>query len=68
MDPRLADLLQKTSLYGTLAKFYEHSDPEKHIHFYKLHVKNEMQLVQLYWSLQGTMGSQPRPEEYHQGW
>ncbi|MFC7364225.1 MULTISPECIES: hypothetical protein [Bhargavaea] len=53
MDPRLAQLLQMTSLYGTLAKFYEHSDPEKHIYFYKKHVQYEMQLVQMYWALHG---------------
>lgn len=57
MDPRLADLLQKTSLYGTLAKYYEHSDPEKHIYFYRKHFMCETQLVQLYWSLQGPMES-----------
>lgn len=41
-----------TSLYGTLAKYYEHIDPEKHIYFYKKHFMCEKQLVQLYWSLQ----------------
>ncbi|WP_197462234.1 hypothetical protein [Bhargavaea cecembensis] len=49
----MAQLLQMTSLYGTLAKFYEHSDPEKHIYFYKKHVQYELQLVQMYWSLYG---------------
>lgn len=52
MDPRLAQLLQKVSLYGTLAKFYEHIDPAKHIYFYKKHFKYEKQLVDLYWALQ----------------
>ncbi|MFD1957577.1 hypothetical protein ACFSL6_26255 [Paenibacillus thailandensis] len=55
MDPRLAQLLQQTSLYGTLAKFYEHIDPEKHIYFYRKHLMYEMQLVKLYWSLHNTM-------------
>ncbi|WP_179089878.1 hypothetical protein [Paenibacillus sp. FSL A5-0031] len=55
MDPRLAQLLQLTSLYGTLAKFYEHMDPEKHIYFYQKHFMYEKQLVQLYWQLHGTM-------------
>ncbi|RCW49128.1 hypothetical protein [Paenibacillus prosopidis] len=57
MDERLAQLLQKVSLYGTLAKYYEHIDPEKHIFFYRKHFMYEMQLVQLYWSLQ-------RPGDY----
>ncbi|MGM0878545.1 MAG: hypothetical protein ACQEWV_28590 [Bacillota bacterium] len=64
MDPRLANLLQMTSLYGTLAKYYEHIDPEKHIYFYKKHFRCEMQLVQLYWSLQGTMESPLMREHY----
>lgn len=51
MDPRLAQLLQKVSLYGTLAKYYEHIDPEKHMYFYEQHFKYETQLVQLYWQL-----------------
>jgi hypothetical protein len=55
MDPRLAKLLQMVSLYGTLAKYYEHIDAEKHIYFYRKHLMYEMQLVQLYWSLQGTI-------------
>ncbi|MGM0884919.1 MAG: hypothetical protein ACQEXQ_28240 [Bacillota bacterium] len=53
MDERLAQLLQKVSLYGTLATYYEHIDSEKHIFFYRKHLMYEMQLVQLYWSLQG---------------
>ncbi|RHW37520.1 hypothetical protein D1B33_08290 [Lysinibacillus yapensis] len=58
MDPRLAQLLQMTSLYGTLAKFYEHRDPRLHMYFYELHFKYENQLVQLYWQLQEQhMGS-----------
>lgn len=64
MDPRLADLLQKTSLYGTLAMYYEHIDPEKHIYFYKKHINYEMQLVQLYWALHGTMESPYGRENY----
>ncbi len=59
MDPRLASLLQMTSLYGTLANYYEHIDPEKHIYFYRKHFNCEMQLVQLYWALQGTMAPSP---------
>lgn len=55
MDPRLAQLLQKVSLYGTLAKFYEHIDPEKHIFFYRKHFMYEAQLVRLYWTLHHTM-------------
>lgn len=51
MDLRLADLLQKTSLYGTLAKHYEHIDPRWHMYFYELHFKYEKQLVELYWKL-----------------
>lgn len=51
MDPRLAELLQKTSLYGTLAKYYEHIDPKWHMYFYELHFKYENQLVQYYWML-----------------
>ncbi|MDM5231574.1 hypothetical protein [Lysinibacillus pakistanensis] len=51
MDPRLAQLLQKVSLYGTLANYYEHIDPEKHMYFYEKHFKYETQLVQLYWQL-----------------
>ncbi|WLD92530.1 hypothetical protein [Alkalihalobacillus sp. AL-G] len=66
MDPRLVRLLQLTSLYGTLAKFYEHRDPERHIHFYKQHFMYESQLVQLYWSLQGSMESHER-EHYPGG-
>jgi hypothetical protein len=65
MDPRLAKLLQLTSLYGTLAKFYEHIDPEKHIYFYRQHFMYEKQLVELYWSLQGSMESPGR--EYYPG-
>lgn len=64
MDPRLAELLQKTSLYGTLAMYYEHIDPEKHIYFYKKHFHYETQLVQLYWALQGTMQSPYGREDY----
>ncbi|MFD2617551.1 hypothetical protein [Terrilactibacillus laevilacticus] len=64
MDPRLAQLLQKTSLYGTLAMYYEHIDPEKHIYFYKKHLKYETQLVQLYWTLHGTMENSPWRENY----
>jgi hypothetical protein len=59
LDPRLTQLLQKVSLYGTLAKFYEHIDPDKHIYFYKKHFKYEMELVRLYWALQGAMGYPP---------
>lgn len=51
----IGQLLQLTSLYGTLAKFYEHIDPEKHIYFYQKHFMFEKQLVQLYWQLHGTM-------------
>ncbi|MEI3607068.1 hypothetical protein SPD48_15325 [Pseudogracilibacillus sp. SE30717A] len=64
MDPRLAQLLQKTSLYGTLAMYYEHIDPEKHIYFYRKHFEYEMQLVQLYWALQGTMENPSQIECY----
>jgi hypothetical protein len=62
VDPRLAQLLQMTSLYGTLAKFYEHSDPEKHIYFYKMHVQYELQLVQMYWALYGHEHGHGQPE------
>lgn len=51
MDPRLKQLLELTSLYGTLAKFYEHIDPEKHMYFYQKHFMVEKQLVQMYWTL-----------------
>ncbi|SDN16213.1 hypothetical protein SAMN05518871_103473 [Psychrobacillus sp. OK028] len=51
MDQRLADLLQKTSLYGTLAMYYEHSDPKLHMYFYQVHIKYENQLVEHYWML-----------------
>lgn len=57
MDPRLVKLLQKASLYGTLAMFYEHIDPEKHIYFYKKHFKYEKKLVHLYWKLHSRMAS-----------
>jgi hypothetical protein len=53
VDPRLAQLLQMTSLYGTLAKYYEHIDQEKHMYFYEKHFMYERQLVQLYWQLHG---------------
>ncbi|XEC92629.1 hypothetical protein AB6A23_14600 [Paenibacillus tarimensis] len=56
MDPRLAQLLQLTSLYGTLAKYYEHRDEEKHIYFYRKHFMYESQLVKLYWQLYGSTG------------
>ncbi|WP_044640725.1 hypothetical protein [Risungbinella massiliensis] len=59
MNKRLAKLLQKTSLYGTLAKYYEHMNPEKHIYFYRKHLKYERQLVHLYWQLKGV-GEYPR--------
>jgi hypothetical protein len=64
VDPLLARLLQQTSLYGTLAMYYEHIDPEKHIYFYKKHFESESQLVQLYWSLHPTMRSQTWGENY----
>lgn len=64
MDPSLAQLLQMTSLYGTLAKFYEHSDPEKHIYFYKMHVQYEMQLVQMYWALHDHENGQPESHSW----
>lgn len=51
MDPRLAQLLQMTSLYGTLAKYYKHIDPKCHMYFYELHFKYESLLVQHYWKL-----------------
>lgn len=51
MDPHLAELLQKTSLYGTLAMYYEHIDPKWHMYFYELHFNYENQLVQYYWKL-----------------
>lgn len=51
MDPRLAQLLQLTSLYGVLMKYYEHIDPKLHMYFYELHFTYENQLVQYYWRL-----------------
>ncbi|GEB78387.1 hypothetical protein [Sporolactobacillus inulinus] len=64
MDPQLAKLLQLTSLYGTLAMYYEHIDPEKHIYFYKKHFEVESQLVQYYWSLQRAPETQSWGENY----
>ncbi|HEU5138651.1 MAG TPA: hypothetical protein VFT51_01665 [Bacillales bacterium] len=64
MDPRLAEQLQLTSLYGTLATFYEHTDPEKHIYFYKKHFMHEKQLVNLYWSLHRQGMETPMREFY----
>ena len=58
MNPRLADLLQKTSLYGTLAKYYEHIDPKWHMYFYEQHFKYEKELVDEYWKHHHQMDSQ----------
>lgn len=59
MDPRLKQLLEMASLYGMLAKYYEHIDPEKHMYFYQKHFMCEKQLVNLYWALH-------HPQEHHQ--
>jgi hypothetical protein len=40
-----------TSLYGILAKYYEHIDTKLHMYFYELLFKYENQLIQQHWKL-----------------
>lgn len=39
--------MEKSNLYGMLAKYYEHIDPDKHIHYYKKHFYHEQKWLNI---------------------
>lgn len=45
VDHKLKYHMEKANLYGMLANYYEHIDPEKHIHYYKKHFYHEQKVV-----------------------
>lgn len=66
---RLKYHLEQANLYGTLAKIYEHVNPDKHCHYYRKHFYHEMQVKQLYeQSKRGRgMDSSSSGRRYHYG-
>ncbi|MDN9011185.1 hypothetical protein [Brevibacillus laterosporus] len=46
MKDKLKYHLEKANLYGMLAKFYEHMNPDKHIYYYKKHFYHEQKVVE----------------------
>ncbi|EMT54456.1 hypothetical protein I532_02590 [Brevibacillus borstelensis AK1] len=57
MQDRLKYHLEKANLYNLLAKYYEHMNPEKHIHYYKKHFYHEQKVVQYYEGMKGRKES-----------
>ncbi|MEJ8548540.1 hypothetical protein [Brevibacillus borstelensis] len=57
MKDRLKYHLEKANLYGLLAKFYEHMDPEKHCYYYKKHFYHEQKVVQYHKEMKGSKES-----------
>ncbi|WP_088105881.1 hypothetical protein [Halalkalibacter urbisdiaboli] len=53
LGQKCKDLLSSASLYVILAERYKYVDPQKHMHFYRLHFNCVMQLEQHYMNLHG---------------
>ncbi|MFC2946765.1 hypothetical protein [Virgibacillus sediminis] len=53
LDQTIKNLLDEASLYGSMAKRYEYSNPQRHMYLYQKHYQAVMKLEQHYMVLEG---------------